>query len=112
MVGELMLVEIDILADLVAGHLHTLWQQTIADGPEDERGCCPDCCAPCHALRELHRRGRLDGLYRYYMDISDGKRASALWDQERNQLDRAWFDKAWGRMDCGMSHDTDRLSGN
>lgn len=87
---------LSVAADLVAGHVDTLWNQVVND--EDMHGCCPRCCAPCHALRELLKLGQLDFLYGQYMQVSGGE--SSVWDTGKQQIDRSWFAGAW-RNDLG-----------
>jgi hypothetical protein len=95
--GQDVRIPTDVAADLVAGHLHTLWNQVVND--EDMRGCCKRCCAPCHALSELLDMGLLDDLYEVYLSYSGG-RDSDVWDDEKGEIDRAWFANAW-RDDLG-----------
>lgn len=93
-------VRLSVLADLVAGHVDRLWMQVTGD-PEVP-GCCPECCAPCNALRQLQADGMLDYLYGIYMKNSGGGE-SETWDDERGRLEPSWFDKAW-TVDMGCGH--------
>jgi hypothetical protein len=77
-------------AFLVAGHLHHLWAQT--EDP-DWRGCCPECCGPCSALRSLFHRGHLDDLYAAYLALGSG--TSELWDPRARRIRRDWLIPAW-----------------
>lgn len=42
---------------LVCTELNHLWYSS---QDEDAKGCCPQCCGPCHVLAELHLSGRLN----------------------------------------------------
>lgn len=94
--GQDVRIPTDVAADLVAGHVHTLWSQVVND--EDMRGCCKRCCAPCHALAELLDLGLLDDLYEIYHRTTGGQ--SDVWDEDRQEIDRVWFADAW-RDDLG-----------
>lgn len=80
-------------ARLVAGHVDILWQQT-QNGDEDFRGCCPQCCAPCAALKELLATGQLDFLYGEYL-ASTGGFDTETYDAPMGQVGREWLLKAW-----------------
>lgn len=84
-------------ARLVAGHVDILWDQW-ANG--DEGGCCPWCCAPCAALKDLLATGQLDELYGTYVDQGFGEMDT--WDAERRQVERTWLTEAWSaNLGCG-----------
>lgn len=90
-----------VAALLVAGHVNNLWHQWAND--KDVPGCCPRCCGPCAALKELFDTGQLDDLYGAYMDRVGGE--SDTWDPERRTVGRAWLLKAWSvELTC---HDDD-----
>lgn len=62
----------------------------------DDEGCCPRCCAPCHAVRTLLTLGQLDAIMRtFIIECGGGWR---WWDGDR--VDRAWLADAWARTDC------------
>lgn len=93
--GQDVRIPVDVVADLVAGHLHTLRNQVL---DKDMRGCCKRCCAPCHALAELLDTGLLDDLYEAYYRASGDR--SDVWDEGRQEINRTWFANAW-RDDLG-----------
>ena len=75
------------VAGLARFALDQLWQA------EDE-GCCPTCCDPCGALRDLLDAGVLDRL----LAVSSGATGSSWWVD--GKVDRAWLARAWRRTDC------------
>jgi hypothetical protein len=81
---------------LVAGHVNILWQHAAS-------GCCPVCCAPCKALKELLDAGQLDDLYGAW--VGDDRSGSDIWDPEKRQIRRDWLLNAWN-VDLGC-HDRD-----
>lgn len=88
------------VAYLVANALHHLWSST-----QDPvlPGCCPVCCGPCSALRDLLGLGRLDDLYGEYLAIGDGE--SQLWDPVARQVRRDWLIPAWSvDLGCRAEH--------
>jgi hypothetical protein len=85
-------IPVEVASDLVAGHVHHLWNQVVND---DLRGCCKRCCAPCNALSQLLELGLLDDLYEIYHGASGGD--SEVWDDQRGEIDRRWFDRAWSQ---------------
>ena len=88
-----------VAARLVAGHVDLLWQAW-ANGPDDARGCCPVCCGPCSALKDLLDAGLLDELYGTYVDQGFGEMET--WDAEKRQVGRKWLLEAWAvDMGCG-----------
>lgn len=85
-------------ARLVAGHVDNLWSQWAND--DEVPGCCPLCCGPCAALKDLLDRGQLDELYGVYVDQGFGEMDT--WDAERRQVGRDWLRKAWSAdATCG-----------
>ncbi len=96
--GQDVRIPVDVAADLVAGHIHILWSQVVNEDDPDLRGCCKRCCAPCHALAQLLDLGLLDDLYQVHHNATGGQ--SAVWDENRMEIDRAWFAGAW-RDDLG-----------
>lgn len=92
---------LSVTARLVAGHVNILWNQW---ANEDLAGCCPKCCAPCSALKELLDLGLLDRLYGVYVEETDAK-DSAVWDDAMHEIGRGWLLSAWSAdLDC---HDGD-----
>ena len=88
-------------AYLVANALHHLWSST-----QDPAlpGCCPECCGPCSALRNLLHAGQLDDLYGEYLAIGDGE--SQLWDPAARQVRRDWPIPAWSMdLGCRVEHE-------
>jgi hypothetical protein len=77
-----------VAAQLVAGHVDILWDEWAAG-----RGCCPECCASCGALRDLLESGQLDELYGYYLNHDNGE--NSAWDNEMHQVGRQWLTEAW-----------------
>lgn len=90
---------IEVVADLVAGHLTHVWSATESDDPLDPKGCCPVCCAPCHALKWLLDHDWLDTIYAEHISRTG---PTFIWDGEKVQVDRKWLNAAWSvRMGCG-----------
>jgi hypothetical protein len=77
-------------AYLVAGHLDFLYVDDQAEG------CCPECCAPCRALKQLLDAGQLDNLARPYYE-GEG-RDSEVWLDGR--VDREFLNRAWRMTNC------------
>jgi hypothetical protein len=91
---------IKVAAFLVAGSLHDLWWQS---KDEDLRGCCPECCGPCSALRWLFHHDQLDDLYGAYVGIVGGEHE--VWDAAARQVRRDWLIPAWSvRLSCHDEH--------
>jgi len=83
-------------AFLVAGHVGDLWSQWAHD--KETPGCCPTCCGPCAALKDLLDRGQLDDLYGVYVDHVGG--GHEPWDADKGQVGRDWLTQAWS-VDLG-----------
>lgn len=81
---------LDAVAELADHAITSLWM-----GDQDE-GCCPTCCAPCHALRVLLDAGVLDQL----IALRPGHERCDTWDAERGQVDRAFLERAWRLTSC------------
>lgn len=92
----------DAAAGLVAGHVDQLWQQWAND--TEMPGCCPVCCAPCHALKQLLELGLLDELYGVYADHVGGELST--WDPKQRMVRRDWLEQAWS-VDRGGCHQDD-----
>lgn len=64
----------------------------LLDPATDVDGCCPDCCAPCHLLRELMRAGTLDEIVTWA--------PNHMWSDldwwVNGRVDREWLDLVWG----------------
>ncbi|WP_431881695.1 hypothetical protein [Micromonospora chalcea] len=88
----LVTVERDVIAMLIDAELTHLWLT------ERDEGCCPECCAPCAALKRLLELGQLDDLIRSRAGRND------WWDADNDQVDRVWLAAAWRRTDCGGQH--------
>lgn len=73
---------------LIADALGALW------GADETTGCCPACCGPCSALKELLDAGRLDDLVREY------GRDCFWWDEANDRVDREWLTGAWRMTAC------------
>lgn len=58
--------------------------------------CCPQCCAPCHAISTLLGRGQLDEIMRAF--VIDSGAGWTWWDGDR--VDRAWLADVWTLTDC------------
>ncbi len=97
-------------AVLVHSALNSLWGSSRQAAPDDlavgdERwddyqGCCPRCCGPCSVLRELLGEGQLDRLVRAW----PAHQQSAWWDEDRQEVDRAWLRGAWAKADQQGCH--------
>ncbi len=99
-----------VVGQLVHFALDQLWYQSpdsLPDEPaegqrEDHLGCCPECCAPCEALRTAAQEGYLDEMVLWWPDTLPG---TSWWDQERLRVDRHWLWRAWDQTDkLGCSH--------
>src|ERR1700710_1764270 len=66
------------------------------DCDEDDEGCCPECCAPCGAIRQLRDAGQLDDILRG-TDFASGW---SYWDDELDQVDRVMLDRVWRMEEC------------
>lgn len=84
-----------VIAFLVAGHVHHLWQ---AWQDPEARGCCTECCGPCWALKELLDRDELDDYYAAYVAETGGP--DDIWDVERHEINRKFLDEVWA-VDLG-----------
>lgn len=84
-----------VAAFLVAGHIHQLWYQS---QDEDHPGCCPVCCGPCWALRQMLDTGQLDALFRAYIEETGA--GDSTWDEAVGRIDRVWLERAWS-VDLG-----------
>lgn len=86
----------DLAADLVAGHVDMLWNSWANDSKRP--GCCVECCAPCHALKELLDMNRLDELYGHYIRRAGSgvETGWSTWDPVKHQVGRRWLYEAWG----------------
>lgn len=78
-------------AFLVAGHLADLYMA------DQDEGCCPECCAPCAALKQLLDAGQLDDIARPYYEAGGGQ-GSDIWVD--GQVDRELLKRAWRMTDC------------
>lgn len=72
---------------------HLPHPEDVAEQNEFSRGCCPDCCAPCYALRELDQQGILDDVVLMapeylWVDIA--------WRKD-GKVNREWLAAVW---DC------------
>ena len=90
------LLDADVAAWLTAAALNQL------DGGEgaDDDGCCPECCAPCKALRRLDESGQLDDVVRGFA-AGEGW---YWWDEDAGRVDRGWLTRSWRLTGC---HDTE-----
>jgi hypothetical protein len=61
----------------------------------DDDGCCPDCCAPCGALRDLDATGRLDDAVRPYAEQG----CDLDW-WAGGAVDRQWLHARWRPVGC------------
>jgi hypothetical protein len=92
----MVLLPVDVAADLIAGHVDLLWNSWANDS--ERPGCCVECCAPCHALKELLDLGLLDELYGHYIRKAGAGTETgwSTWDPEKHQVGRRWLYEAWG----------------
>ncbi len=70
--------------------------------PADYQGCCPECCAPCAALKELLDAGTLD---QWTLAWPDTLHSNAWWDDSRQRVDRDWLARNWANADNLGCHD-------
>lgn len=63
---------------------------------DQEGGCCPLCCAPCRALRDLRFRGRLNDI----LAVDPGSLGSAWWDETAGGVDDEFLCRAWRLTEC------------
>lgn len=85
---DLVAMDAQVAAFLIAGALDDLWYA------DQEEGCCPQCCAPCAALKQLLDAGRLDDLVRPYEE----QFSSETW--LNGEVDRNFLARAWRMTDC------------
>lgn len=71
--------------------VHALNQISQAD---IDVGCCPQCCAPCHAVSLLVQDGTLDTIVEPVADGYD------WWDAEAGTVDRDLLHRAWRMIEC------------
>ena len=79
----------------------------------DDEGCCPECCAPCHALKDLDDEGVLDSVVRLWAEYDDGTPTltnHSWWKEDK--VDREWMYGQWhtGQMNCSHDHVRDQTS--
>lgn len=79
----------EVAEELAAFALAKLW-----DADQNEGGCCPRCCPTCAALKRLLDADQLDDIVR------EQERGGDMWDAERDQVDRAWLERAWRMTEC------------
>jgi hypothetical protein len=86
--------------------LNTLWYDSSDAAPDDvedeDRGCCPFCCAPCVTLAELLDDGELDEWVKTWRDPLLG---TAWWNDHKQRVDRAWMLRAWSSTDRLACHE-------
>ncbi len=68
----------------------------------DYQGCCPQCCGPCVALKELHDAGQLD---QWVLGWPDLLHAASWWDDHRQRVDRDWLHRSWANADELACHE-------
>lgn len=94
-----------VMQYLLAGHLDHVWSAYNLPDPEEPddsdwgqdalfEGCCPLCCGPCWALKQLVTDGTLELL------LGDIVKSSFYWDAERQEVSRAWLNDAWKMTSC------------
>lgn len=94
-------------ARLVAGHVNILWSQWANETDPEFKGCCPECCGPCNALRDLLEAGQLDELYGAWLAQDESR--SFAWDFANRQVGRDWLAAAWsGDRGCRDQHEESR----
>ena len=90
-------------ARLAAHALNQLWDADQDDEDPEVSGCCPECCGPCVALRQLLDAGQLDDVVRPYVEATGGD--WSWW--VNNQVDRDWLTRAWRMTLCHAGADAD-----
>ncbi len=99
-----------VIGQLVHFALDRLWYaspDSLPDDPtegqrEDHLGCCPECCAPCAALRTAAAEGYLDAMVLFWPDTLPG---TSWWDERRQRVDREWLWRSWDQTDkLGCHH--------
>ncbi len=70
--------------------------------------CCPDCCGPCHVLRELRDSGDLD------MAVQNSRLfgpAWSWWDAAADEVNRAWLAACWKSCENAVPGHADGAGG-
>jgi len=78
---------------------HALTQVWEIDQHPDGDGCCPQCCAPCAALKQLLDAGLLDDLLRPRMQPCG---SDERWDYTADRVDRAILARVWRMTSCHL----------
>jgi hypothetical protein len=86
---------------------HALNELSFAVEDEEVRGCCPQCCAPCEALKILDDEGILDAAARCWPTFDDGTatlrpRNPSWWTG--TEVDRTWLHSAWSDNALSCTH--------
>lgn len=72
------------------------YQPTHGEDQDSEHlGCCPECCAPCHAMYSLLAAGELDIWVRQWPEDLD----CSWWDATNDRVDRGFLTRAWANSD-------------
>lgn len=77
-----------VIAGLVA---HALGHLDGWPDPEDEEGCCPQCCAPCHSLKLLADEDMLDAAVKPFVEETG---ADWVWWVD-GRVDPEWLARGW-----------------
>lgn len=78
------------VAKLARFAMDLLWQANRS------HGCCPQCCAPCAALKHFNDVGMLSHIL--YMDPEAS--THLWWDVPKGRVNQAFLRKAWRMTEC------------
>lgn len=85
------------VAGLTAGSINQLLSSELGLDPEwpKDGTCCPECCAPCSALRWLRDNGIPVGQW-----LADAEMGGYDWQQPDNTIDWELIAQRWTMTDC------------
>lgn len=72
------------------------------EAEDPDGGCCPDCCAPCHALFLLWAAGELAATIAPFIAEEGGW----VWLRPDGGVDEAWLRNGWRLIDSHPDHDS------
>lgn len=59
-------------------------------------GCCPQCCAPCSALKHFNDEKILSEVLEADPEVP----GHLWWDDKRNRVSQSFLTKAWRMTEC------------